>query len=175
MKTRFPFLVIVILGLGVLLGILILQIEPQNTIESGDQVRKSLSHNGGIARGPHGGWLFSDGDFQLEVAIYEKGIPPQFRVYPGKISGESIPPSEVDLIIELQRLDRVDSISFKSIADFLVSNQTIEEPHSFEVDFKASWQGKDFAWQFSQIEARAEISAEAIKTSGITTTKAGPG
>ena len=74
MKTRFPFLVNVILGFGVLLGILILQIEPQNTLEPGDQIRKSLSHNGGIARGPHGGWLFSDGNFQLEIIIYEKGI-----------------------------------------------------------------------------------------------------
>ena len=163
MKTRFPFLVIVILGFGVLLGILILQIEPQNTFESADP-EKSLSHKDEIARGPHGGWLFSDGDFQLEVTIYEKGIPPQFRAYPGKVSGESIPPSEVDLIIELKRLDRVNSIIFKSTADFLVGNQTIEEPHSFEVDIKARWLGKDYAWQFSQIEARTEISEEAIKT-----------
>lgn len=168
MKTRFPFLVIVILGLGVLLGILILQIEPQNRLESGDQEKKSLSHTNEIPRGPHGGWLFFDGGFQLEVAIYEKGIPPQFRIYPGKVSGESIPPGEVDLIIELKRLDRVDLISFKSTADYLLGDQTIEEPHSFEVDIKASWQGKDYAWQFSQIEARAEISAEALKTAGIT-------
>ena len=70
MRTRFPFLVIVILGLGVLLGILILQIEPQNTLESGSQEKKSLSHKDEIARGPHGGWVFSDGDFQLEVTIF---------------------------------------------------------------------------------------------------------
>ncbi len=168
MNIRFPFLVTLILGLGIFLSIRILQMEPQNTLQSGSQDKKKLSHQDEIARGPHGGWLFSDGDFQLEVAIYEKGIPPQFRVYPGKVSGESIPPSEVDLIIELKRLDRVDSISFKSTADFLIGNQTIEEPHSFEVDIKASWQNKDYAWQFSQIEARTEISAEALKIAGMT-------
>ena len=175
MKTRFPFLVILILGLGVLLGIRILQMEPENLLKSGDQRKSNLSNKGSISRGPHGGWLFFDGDFQLEVTIYEKGIPPEFRVYPSKVSGESISSNEVDLNIELRRLDRVDLINFKSTADFLVGNQTIEEPHSFEVDIKALWQGKDYAWQFSQIEARAEISTEAIKASGITTTKAGPG
>ncbi len=175
MKTRFPFSVIVILGLGILLGILILRMEPQTSLESDDLRHVNSSHDDSIERGPHGGWLFSDNDFQLEVAIYEKGIPPQFRVYPGRVSGENIPPSEVDLIIELKRLDRVDSISFKSTPDFLIGNQTVEEPHSFEVDIKARWQGKDYAWQFSQIEARAEISAEALETAGITTEIAGPG
>ena len=118
--------------------------------------------------------MFSDGDIQLEVTIFEKGTPPQFRVYPRKISGEKISPSQVDLIIELQRLDRIDSIKFKPTPEFLLGNQTIVEPHSFELNIKAQWQGNDYGWSFSQIEARAEISAEVIKTLGITTTKAGP-
>jgi len=42
------------------------------------------------------------------------------------------------------------------------------------LNIKAQWQGNDYSWKFSQIEARAEISAEVIKTLGITTTKAGP-
>jgi cobalt-zinc-cadmium efflux system membrane fusion protein len=118
--------------------------------------------------------MFSDGDIQLEVTIFEKGIPPQFRVYPSKISGEKISPSQVDLIIELQRLDRIDSIKFRPTPEFLLGNQTIVEPHSFDLNIKAQWRGNDYSWKFSQIEARAKISAEVIKTLGITTTKAGP-
>jgi len=175
MKNRFPFLVILILGIGAFLGIQILQLEPKKIIESDNpQEERANSNISSIERGPHGGWMFSDGDIQLEVTIFEKGIPPQFRVYPRKISGEKISPSQVDLIIELQRLDRIDSIKFKPTPEFLLGNQTIVEPHSFELNIKAQWQGNDYGWSFSQIEARAEISAEVIKTLGITTTKAGP-
>ncbi|MBT5986516.1 MAG: HlyD family efflux transporter periplasmic adaptor subunit, partial [Nitrospina sp.] len=100
--------------------------------------------------------------------------PPQFRVYPSKISGEKIPPSEVGLIIELQRLDRIDLIKFKPTPEFLLGTQTVVEPHSFDLNIKAQWNGNDYSWKFSQIEARAKISAEVIKTLEITTTKAGP-
>ncbi len=175
MKNRFPFLVILILGIGVFLGIQVLQLEPKKLIKSDDsQEQRTDSSISSIERGSHGGWMFSDGDIQLEVSIFEAGIPPQFRVYPSKISGEKIPPSEVDLIIELQRLDRIDSIKFKPTPEFLLGTQTVVEPHSFDLNIKAQWQGNDYSWKFSQIEARAKISAEVIKTLEITTTKAGP-
>ncbi len=175
MKNRFPFLVILILGIGVFLGIQVLQLEPKKLIKSDDsQEQRTDSNISSIERGSHGGWMFLGGDIQLEVTIFEAGIPPQFRVYPSKISGEKIPPSEVDLIIELQRLDRIDSIKFKPTPEFLLGTQTVVEPHSFDLNIKAQWQGNDYSWKFSQIEARAKISAEVIKTLEITTTKAGP-
>ena len=34
-----------------------------------------------LAKGPHGGRLHVDGDFAAEVTIFERGVPPQFRVY----------------------------------------------------------------------------------------------
>ena len=93
MKNRFPFLVILILGIGAFLGIQILQLEPKKIIESDDpQEERANSNISSIERGPHGGWMFSDGDIQLEVTIFEKGTPPQFRVYPRKISGKKYPP-----------------------------------------------------------------------------------
>ncbi|MBT4374100.1 MAG: HlyD family efflux transporter periplasmic adaptor subunit, partial [Nitrospina sp.] len=175
MKNRFPFLVILILGIGVFIGIQILKLEPKKLIKSDNsQEQRTDSNISSIERGSHGGWMFLGGDIQLEVSIFEAGIPPQFRVYPSKISGEKIPPSEVDLIIELQRLDRIDSIKFKPTPEFLLGTQTVVEPHSFDLNIKAQWQGNDYSWKFSQIEARAKISAEVIKTLEITTTKAGP-
>jgi cobalt-zinc-cadmium efflux system membrane fusion protein len=71
-------------------------------------------------------------------------------------------------------LDRIDSIKFKPTPEFLLGTQTVVEPHSFDLNIKAQWQGNDYSWKFSQIEARAKISAEVIKTLEITTTKAGP-
>ena len=175
MKNQIPLLVVLIISIGVFLGVQISQMEPKKLIKSDDQREERANSNiNSIERGPHGGWMFSDGDIQLEVTIFEKGTPPQFRVYPRKVSGGKISPSEVNLIIELQRLDRMDSITFKTTPEFLLGNQTIVEPHSFELNIKAQWQGNDYGWSFSQIEARAGISDEMIKTLGITTTKAGP-
>ena len=33
------------------------------------------------AKGPHRGRLLVDGDFALELAIFETGVPPEFRVW----------------------------------------------------------------------------------------------
>ena len=32
-------------------------------------------------RGPHRGRMLRDGDFALEVTIFETGVPPQYRLY----------------------------------------------------------------------------------------------
>src|SRR3990172_9551285 len=65
------------------------------------------------AKGPHGGKLFSEGDFRVEVTIYEKGVPPQFRVYAYE-KDKNVNPEEVKLTIELHRLGgRGDRISVR--------------------------------------------------------------
>ena len=33
-------------------------------------------------RGPNGGRLLTDGDFTLELAIFEAGVPPEFHAWP---------------------------------------------------------------------------------------------
>src|SRR5215217_3324464 len=63
-------------------------------------------------RGPHNGRLLGEKDFQTEVTIYERGVPPVFRIY-FYADGKPVPPSEVKLEIVLQRLGgRVDSFRF---------------------------------------------------------------
>ncbi|MCH8156832.1 MAG: efflux RND transporter periplasmic adaptor subunit, partial [Nitrospinae bacterium] len=170
MKTRFPFSVIFILGLGILIGILILQMNPQTSHESG----RHESRNDSIARGSHGGWLFSGNDLQVEVKIFETGIPPEFRVYVTDAAGKNVALNEVDLTIHLNRLDRVDEIHFKPVGEYLLGDMTVVEPHSFDVKIHARWKDQIYEWEFSQIEARAELPDEAIKNAGITIKTAGP-
>ena len=40
---------------------------------------------GDYAKGPHNGRLLMDGDFALEMTIFEDGVPPRFQVYPTQI------------------------------------------------------------------------------------------
>ena len=82
-------------------------------------------------KGPHGGRLLTDGDFALELTIFETGVPPQYRVW-ASWAGQAIPPSQVQLTIKLTRLgDVVDNINFTEQTDFLRGDKEVYEPHSF--------------------------------------------
>lgn len=120
-----------------------------------------------VQRGRHGGWLFAERDFQVEVKIYEDGIPPQFRVYITSHEGEAINFKEIDLNIVLKRLNRTDTIDFKPSGEYLLGDKIVTEPHSFDMIVNAKWKGQNFQWKLSQIEGRAEFSPEAIKNAGL--------
>ncbi len=174
MKNNFPFSVVVILAIGVVLGLVILKSDSTSLMSLGGESQQSIENGETVPRGSHGGRLFSKDDFQIELTIFEKGVPPQFRAYVTDSSSKSIPFSEVKITVELKRLDRVDVIQFTPSGEYLVSDKTVEEPHSFEVFIKAQWKGKNFEWNFSTFETRTELSAEAFKNAKIETEIVGP-
>ena len=107
-------------------------------------------------KGPSGGRLLTEGDFQLEVTIYERGVPPEFRVYASE-AGRPIALREVQLTIEVHRLgNRVDVIAFQPESDYLRGDKVVEEPHSFDVKVIAEWKGKTYRLEYSQVEGRTE-------------------
>lgn len=125
-------------------------------------------------KGPHGGRLLGDKTFQAEVTIYERGVPPQFRVY-FYADGKPLSPSQVTLRIDLHRHgDRLDSFRFKQDTDYLAGDHEVVEPHSFEVDVSATYQNKPHAWKYAQYEGRVELSEDAVRTSAIQIETAGP-
>lgn len=127
-----------------------------------------------FARGPHRGRLLSEGTFRAEVTIYERGVPPQFRVY-FYADGKPLAPGEVTLAIELTRLGgRVDRFEFAPEGDYLVGSGVVEEPHSFDVAIVAEHAGARHTWTYSQHEGRVQLSDEAVRTSAIEIATAGP-
>lgn len=135
-------------------------------------------HGGGVAaeeaKGPYGGRLLSDGDFGTEVTIFERGVPPEFRVFFYE-KDKAIDPSEVELTIELHRFGgRVDKIGFAKRDDYLLGDKEIVEPHSFDVKVIAERGGKTSRWEYDSYEGRTMLTAEAVKTSGIAIESAGP-
>lgn len=54
-------------------------------------------------RGPHQGRMLRDGDFAVELTIFEDGQEPQFRVYPYR-KDKPLDPRQVALTVELTRL-----------------------------------------------------------------------
>lgn len=126
------------------------------------------------AKGPHGGRLLSDGDFATEVTIFERGVPPEFRVFLYE-KGKPIDPTEAKLAIELHRFGgRVDKINFAKREDYLLGDQEIVEPHSFDVKVMAEHKGKTHRWEYDSYEGRTTMTTEAVKSSGIVIETAGP-
>lgn len=126
------------------------------------------------AKGPHGGRWLSQDDLQLEVTLYERGVPPQFRVYAFE-KGRPIRPDEVKLTLELHRLGgRVEVIRFRGEGDYLRGDRVVAEPHSFDVRVRAERQGRSYRWEYAQVEGRVRLAPEAVRSAGISVETAGP-
>lgn len=123
----------------------------------------------------HGGRNFSKDGLNLEVSIFESGVPPQFRIEATDNTGNVIAPADIKLSIRLKRLGgKIDDFTFITAGREFASREVVREPHSFDAEITALWQGKTYNWNYSQIEARAEISVEMAELSGIKSTKAAP-
>ncbi len=127
-----------------------------------------------VEKGPHRGRMLHDGDFSLELAIFETGVPPEFRAW-ATMEGELLSPDDVKLNIKLTRLGgKVDNINFAPQGDALRGDMVIYEPHSFVVSISASYQGTEHRWQYDNFEGRTQIELVVAEALGIKTEPAGP-
>lgn len=125
-------------------------------------------------RGPHNGRLLRDGDFALEITIFETGVPPQYRLY-AYLDGKPLPGTEVSAVIELSRLDgEINTFQFVAEGDALVGNGTVTEPHSFDVVVTAQHAGKAHRWTFASHEGRTTMPATVAEAAGVRIGTAGP-
>ncbi len=86
-----------------------------------------------LRQGPHGGLLLDTGHGWLEVSIFETNLPPRFRIYPCKSSGDPVPlPKGTQLGVETARLDgRTQKFSFEARDTFWEATAELPEPHEF--------------------------------------------
>ncbi|HJY38689.1 MAG TPA: efflux RND transporter periplasmic adaptor subunit, partial [Steroidobacteraceae bacterium] len=125
-------------------------------------------------RGPHGGRMLEDGDFAIELAIFESGVPPEFRAWATR-GGKPLEPSQVQLAVQLERFGGVaQRIEFAPQQDFLRSTSEVSEPHSFAVAVEATSHGATHRWQYESFEGRTQIVASAAKEAGVVIETAGP-
>ena len=138
------------------------------------QPATEASESAEAAKGPHNGRLLKDGDFAVEMTIFEDGQDPQFRVYPSR-EGKPIDPQSVQLTVTLKRLDsEVNTFAFKPEKDYLAGQGVVEEPHSFDVEVVAVEKGKRHVWRYASPEGRTKITAAAAKAGGVEIATAGP-
>lgn len=129
-------------------------------------------HEPDFDKGPHNGRLLVDGDFAVELAVFEDGVPPEFRAW---ITERNTPlsPDSTELTVELTRLGGdVDRFEFSPQADFLRGKGVVAEPHSFDVSVEAIYKGHRYRWDFESHEGRVVIPQERAREAGIVVARA---
>lgn len=125
-------------------------------------------------KGPNGGKLLRDGDFTLEIAIFETGQPPQYRIWATK-AGKPLRPDQYRAAVTLKRLDgEVNRFAFRPAGAFLAGDGVVEEPHSFDVEIVALHAGKRYRWAYPSYEGRTTLTPEAAEEAGLVIERAGP-
>lgn len=146
--------------------------ESPSTTETGEQATTAAAAD--YERGPHRGRMLRDGDFAVEVTIFEDGVEPEYRVYAYR-NDKPLAPREVQLAIELTRLGgRVDRFSFTPQEDYLRGDGVVIEPHSFDVKVRATEGGRTHNWSYPSYEGRTTISAQSAQAGGVRSEHAGP-
>lgn len=129
---------------------------------------------GDYEQGPHKGRMLRDGDFAIELTVFEDGVPPEYRLYPFR-DGKPLDPREVNARVTIARLDgEKTAFTFSPREDYLRGSGVLVEPHSFDVVVTAASEGKNHRWAFPSYEGRVTIADEAARAAGITTETVGP-
>lgn len=124
-------------------------------------------------KGPNGGKLLSDGDFSIELKIFETGVPPEMRLY-AYDHGKLVAPGDWEVNVSLDRLGGdQDQIQFSPELDYQVGDQKIKEPHSYDVTIKARYNNQHAEWRYDSHEGRTFISDRQLELAGVETAQAG--
>ncbi|MDO8369596.1 MAG: efflux RND transporter periplasmic adaptor subunit [Candidatus Nitrotoga sp.] len=171
----------VVLAIGIVLAILILisqggtKQQPHAGEGSGHDSHSHDKHSEAETRtGQHGGKLFTQNGYGVEITIFEEGVKPEFRVYPYK-NGKPLDPATSSVTITLERLGRKpQKITFIKENDYLKGNAVVEEPHSFKVTVDAQFGNKPYSFAYEQIEARVSMTDQQVEQGGIEMLTSGP-
>lgn len=174
--------IIIVIIIGVVLGGLILswdkKISPTVNKEKIKTARTTSIPEGKIlsvpGKGPKGGKLFAAKDLSVEVTIFENGVLPYFRLYLYE-NDKQITPAKVNVEITLTRLGTPTQLfRFVPEKDYLIGDQVVREPHSFEMAIIAKRNGNTYYWNYNQIEGQIEMPDTAVQRHGIKIMTAGP-
>lgn len=127
-----------------------------------------------IIKGPHGGKLFTQNGYGLEVTIFEQNVAPEFRVYTYE-NNKPLDPAASDVTITLERLGaKPENINFVKESNYLKSTLSVKEPHSFNVKINARHDAKAYQFNYEQLETRVHMTDEQLRLNSVELLTAGP-
>ncbi|MDZ4761707.1 MAG: efflux RND transporter periplasmic adaptor subunit [Alphaproteobacteria bacterium] len=138
------------------------------------EASEAVASSSEYERGPHRGRMLRDGDFAIEMTIFEDGVEPEFHVF-AYLKDKPLDPSQVQLTVELTRLGgKIDRFAFNPREDYLRGGSVVQEPHSFDVKVEASYAGAKHAWSYPSYEGRTTIEPAQAAAAGVKLESAGP-
>ncbi len=171
--------IVVVILIGIVAAVAILRSQP--TKPAGDEhghghsESKEHKHEGhdeheeaaAAKKGPHGGDLFTEGDFGLEAQLVEEGGDPRLKVWFFQ-AGKPLPPAAAKLSVKLVRPSgEEEEHSFTVDKDGLKSVKPIAEPHIFDATVAAQTPTEPYLFTFSRQEGRVAMSDAQVKAAGI--------
>lgn len=143
--------------------------EAESAAEQGE-----AAEAGDYERGPHNGRMLHNGDFALEMTVFEEGVEPEYRLYAYR-DNKPIAPDKVKASVTIKRLDgETTTFAFRPEDGYLRGLSVLVEPHSFDVAVTASSGSKQHKWSFPSYEGRTTIDPAAARAAGIKTERVGP-
>lgn len=181
MNWKLPLALVAVLALGGAGAYYLLEKGPAHAAAGHDDHGHAHgSHGHGAhaaeetAKGPHGGRLLRNGAFTLELVIFEKGVPPEFRAW-FTLDGKPLAPSAVQLTVTLTRPGGVvNEHHFAPEGDYARSPDEVFEPHSFSYKILARHGDRLHRWEFDASDLQTTIAAAATQRAGVTVEAAGP-
>ena len=159
-----------LIALGIVLGILILNLKTPVVSEEPEGGTEKTEEN----NGSHGGQLLVNGDFSLEVKLSEEGGEPHVQIYQYD-KGKLLPPQSGSLLMAITRPnEQPELIDFEIKRDALVSKEAIEEPHVFDALITAKTRYGSMEFKFNKAEGKIELSDQQIKDNSIDIQTVGP-
>ncbi|MEP0562393.1 MAG: HlyD family efflux transporter periplasmic adaptor subunit, partial [Qipengyuania citrea] len=139
-----------------------------------ESTEEQAAAEGDYERGPHNGRMLRDGEFAIEVTVFEDGVPPEYRLYAYR-DDEPVDPKTVRARVMITRLDgEKTTFEFEPEQDYLRGQGVLIEPHSFDVVVVANEGDTSHRWAFESYEGRVQIADEAARAAGIRTETVGP-
>lgn len=171
MNTKQKLVIAMLIVIGIVLALLILRLEAPSITDEYSETGEEKTE---VAKGPHGGRLFTEDSYGVEISIFEQSVTPEFRIYTYK-DGKPLDPVASKITITLDRLGRKpQEFAFVKENDYLKGNAEVEEPYSFEVTVAAQYDNKSYHFTYEQIEARVSMTDQQVKQNNIELLTAGP-
>lgn len=184
------FIILALLAMGAVAGAYILRSGPAQkaagghghaeTEKAGEDDGHGHAESGGghaeesAPKGPHGGQLFSEGDFGLELLLREEGGEPRFQAWL-QDKGQPLPPAGTQVTVSLTRPNGDEQeITLQAQAGVLTSVQTVAEPHIFEASVAVQTPNEPYLFSFTQDEGKVAMTDAQIQAASITLDTSAP-
>jgi cobalt-zinc-cadmium efflux system membrane fusion protein len=142
-----------------------------------DKSHDATEHHQGGARprpGPHGGQLYVERDFGLEIKLDEQGGVAKHRIWLFE-KNKPLPPASAILAMRLSRPDGdKQDVTFTVDKDSLIGIQAIAEPHVFKATILVQRGSDKFEFLLVSDEGKIVLDDDQIISAGITLKTAGP-